>query len=280
MNISTAEIFPRLAVARQAAQAAGQVLLELADNFKVENKQETYNLVTDADIRAEETICKIIRDNCPGDTLFREEGDSSGKLDDDHLWIIDPLDGTNNYAHTFPHYCVSIAFASQSQLLIGVIYDPNRDEMFWSMKNPGGDPTNQNGSPAFLNERMIETSSNAEIKDCIVSTGFYYDRGEMMKQTLSATQRLFEAQVQGIRRTGSAALDIAWVACGRLDAHFEYQLQPWDYGAASLILESAGGSCFDRNGDTLQLGSGNIIATNGKNSAAILDIVRWPTAES
>ncbi len=263
------EIFPRLAIARQAATEAGKILMEMRGSAAVDQKQ-TFNLVTEADHAAEELAVKIISENCPNDTFFREEGESTGTLDDSHLWIIDPLDGTNSYAHGIPQFSVSIAFASDGLVQLGVVFDPNRDELFWAMR-----PADDTPGVAFLNNSPIRVSQHASLTDCIISTGFYYERGEMMRNTLKAIDRLFQVPIRGIRRFGSAALDVCWVAVGRFDAHFEYRLSPWDYSAAWLILEQAGGAMFDRDGQPMQLASESVLATNGRICDELISIVRY-----
>ena len=263
------EVFPRVAVARQAAREAGSILMEMRGSASVQQKQ-SFNLVTEADLAAEQRIVDIITENCPNDTVFREEGESTGTLDASRVWIIDPLDGTNSYAHGIPHYSVSIAFASEGVVHLGVVFDPQRDEMFWAMRPAEGAP-----GTAFLNQTPIRVSDHSPLTDCIVSTGFYYDRGDMMRNTLRAIEELFLLPIRGIRRFGSAAIDICWVAAGRFDAHFEYQLSPWDYAAGWLILEMAGGAMFDRNGAPMQLGSESVIATNGKVSDELNQLIAY-----
>jgi len=276
MSIHMSEIFPRLAVARQAASEAGKILRGMFGKTKISRK-ESFNLVTEADLLAEKKICEVISANCPHDKFFLEEGENSGELEDEFLWIIDPLDGTNGFAHGIPHFSVSVAFASAGKVLIGVVFDPSRNEMFWSVRAPEQSPikTLDEHGAAFLNEDSIQVSNHRDLKDCVISTGFYYDRGSMMRKTLTSMERLFGHPVQGIRRFGSAALDLCWVACGRFDGHFEYHLEPWDYAAASLILENAGGQILDRNGHTMRLNSRSVIATNGKVTSQMLGYVQW-----
>ncbi len=259
------DLSSRLDVAKAVAREAGQILLDKLGNAAVTRKS-SYNLVTDADLSAEEHICSRIQQAFPKDRLYREEGASSGPLDSETIWIIDPLDGTNNFAHGIPQFSVSVAFATSSRIRIGVVYDPMRDELFWAS-------TEQDG--CFLNEQPIAVSRNSFLKDSIVGVGFYYDRGPMMRRTLEAIERLFEVPIQGIRRFGSAALDICWVAAGRFDGYFEYQLSPWDYAAAWLILEKAGGAISDREGNTFLLESGNVITSNSQVHLELIEAVRW-----
>jgi len=254
-----------LAVAKQAATEAGKRLMELYGNAEVSQKGSTQNLVTQADIECEKLITDIVRSTFPDHKLLLEEGQSTGVAQDEHLWVIDPLDATNNFAHGIPHYCVSIAYAERGQLKTGVVFDPTRDELFHATHNGG----------AFLNDKPMSVTESDCLEESIIGTGFYYDRGAMMEKTLNSIHTLFSRNVRGIRRMGSAAIDLAWVACGRFDGFFEYKLEPWDYSAGKLLIEEAGGTCSDRLGNLLQIDSGNVIVSNGKIHNLLLDAVRW-----
>lgn len=253
-----------LHVARRAAVAGGDILLRSFGDVAIRQKQ-SHNLVTQADLDSEACISEMIGQAFPEHGILREESASTGTLADPHIWIVDPLDGTNNYAHGIPHYSVSIGYARHGQVLVGVVYDPTRGEMYAAIRGTG----------AWLNDRPIRVSTRPTIRDSIVTTGFYYDRGNMMERTLEAVKRLFTNQVRGIRRTGGAALDLCWVAGGRFDGFFEYQLAPWDYAAGQLIVAEAGGRCADRDGVPLQLDSGSIIAANGHVFDELTSLVRW-----
>jgi myo-inositol-1(or 4)-monophosphatase len=181
------------------------------------------------------------------------------------LWIIDPLDGTNNFSHSIPLYCVSIAFASRGEVKVAAIYDPNRDELFSAVRGQGAQ---LNGSP-------IRVSAASELKEAIICTGFYYDRGQIMRATLKAIETLFTNGVRGVRRLGSAALDLCWVANGRLDGFFEYRLAPWDYAAGWLIVAEAGGDCSNRDGQAMTLDANNITAASPAVHAKLVEIVPW-----
>ncbi len=254
-----------LELATRAAKTAGQRLTELLGKAKVEQKGSTQNLVTQADLEAEEIITSMILDAFPDHKFLREEGESTGGADSDHLWVIDPLDATNNYAHGIPHYAVSVAYYQKGAPIAGVILDPTRDELFSAARGGG----------AFLNGEPIRVSKHAELSDCIIGTGFYYDRGALMERTLKGVHDLFKRNIRGIRRFGSAAVDLCWVACGRFDGFFEYRLSPWDYAAGGLIIEEAGGKCFDRNGEPLQLDSGSVIVSNHNIAGKLVDVVKW-----
>jgi len=253
-----------LQLAQETARKAGMIIIEQEGGSSVSLKAEN-NLVTEADLAAQDLITRTIRDHFPKHSIIAEEEDLRAKSGEPDLWIIDPLDGTNNFAHTIPHFSISIAYARSGKVQAGVIYDPSRDEMF-SASLAGG---------AFLNEKPIQVSKARSINEAIVATGFYYDRGEMMRNTLTSIEKLFEANVHGIRRFGSAALDLCWVACGRFDAYFEYKISIWDFAAGMLIVNEAGGECSDHFGNQLNLDSAGVAVSNGRLHKEFLDIVAY-----
>lgn len=243
---------PLMHVVEVAEQAARQAAIGLLGSFgKADiHEKSTQNLVTAADLESERVIEQTIRRHFPEHVFMQEETEFTGDVLADHLWIVDPLDGTNNYAHGIPQFCISIAYARQGIVQAGVVYDPLRDEMFAATRGGG----------ATLNGRPIRVSSPDSLQRSIVATGFYYDRGEMITRTLDTVGRLFAANIRGVRRMGAAALDLTWVACGRLQGYFEYHLSPWDYAAGALIVTEAGGRCHDRNGGPINLESKSMIA--------------------
>ncbi len=190
-------------------------------------------------------ISRIIAEHFPGHVVLGEEMTADGGIDAEHLWIIDPLDGTSNYAHGIPHFCISIGYARQGQRRVGVVYDPVRDEMFTALAGGG---SQLNGAP-------IRVSQPHDLTQCLIATGFFYERGDVMERTLDSLRELFHCNIRCMRRMGAAALDLSWIACGRMQGFFEYHLAPWDYAAGSLIVEEAGGTCSDRAGAPLTLGS-------------------------
>jgi myo-inositol-1(or 4)-monophosphatase len=254
--------------AKEAARAAGDCLMGMLGKATVSEKGMTQNLVTEADLAAEQLVTELIRSRFPSHQFLLEEGQSTGGADAEHLWIIDPLDATNNFAHNIPHFSVSIAYANRGEIRAGVVLDPTRNELFHASL----------GSGTFLNDKPVHVTGATRLEECIVGTGFYYDRGAMMKRTLDSIHTLFSRNVRGIRRMGSAAIDIAWVACGRFDGFFEYRLEPWDYSAGMLLVREAGGRCTDRSGAPLQINSRSVIATNGRVHQLIEDAVRWNDA--
>ncbi len=261
MEIFTNE---KLKLAESAARQAGEIIINKKGSFSFSEKADN-NLVTEADYDAQEKIIKIISDQYPSHSFIAEENDLSANINEPDLWIIDPLDGTNNYAHQIPHFSVSIAYARYGQVKAGVVFDPERGELFSAAEGMG----------AFLNGEIIAVSRTSSLQEAIVSTGFYYDRGAMMRKTLSSIEKLFEQNIHGIRRFGSAALDLCWVACGRFDAYFEYKLSVWDFAAGLLIVNEAGGCCTDQQGNPLTLNSSGIIVSNGSFHGDYLDVVRW-----
>ncbi len=253
-----------LQVAREAARRAGEIIMEQQGKASVAEKGKD-NLVTEADLAAQEAIIKIIRRHFPEHDIMAEESEATAKSDAAHLWIIDPLDGTNNFAHTIPHFSVSIAYARSGRVLAGVIFDPPREEMFTAARDAG----------AFLNDHPLRVSATGSLREAIVATGFYYDRDVIMRKTLAAIEKLFAANIHGIRRFGSAALDLSWVACGRFDAFFEYSLATWDFAAGMLIIEEAGGRCTDHKGEPLDLNSKGIAVSNGQFHEDFLKVIAW-----
>jgi myo-inositol-1(or 4)-monophosphatase len=254
--------------ATEAARAAGRLLLQNQDLGAVVEKS-AYHFVTEADLRSERAILDLIQARFPDHQIVSEESFQTGDLDGEAVWIIDPLDGTNNFSHSIPLFCVSIAFAARGQVQAAAIYDPSRDELFSAICRQG----------AFLNGRPIRVSANHELRQAIVCTGFYYDRDLVMRGTLKAIEQLFVHGVRGIRRLGSAALDLCWVAAGRLDAFFEYRLAPWDYAAGWLIVREAGGTCSDRDGNPMHLRAENVVAANPPLHGRLLETVRWSDME-
>ena len=257
----------KLRLAKRAAREAGAIILRQYQTMMVMYKEgASHNLVTTADFEAEKAILEQIRERFPGHAILAEERHPESLQEAPHLWVVDPLDGTNNYVHHFPHFCVSIAYAQKGEVQLGVVYDPVRREMFSAAKATG----------AFLNGKKVETSACQNLKQSLVATGFYYDRGKTMERTLKGIHDLFKESIQGIRRTGSAALDLCWLACGRIDAYFEYELSAWDYAAGMLIVREAGGTCTDRLGEPLGLRSTGVVASNGHFHEEFLAVVRWP----
>jgi len=253
-----------LEVACDAAREAGRLVKKMQATMSVSEKSKN-NLVTTADLAAEDAIISMIGSHFPAHSFCAEERHESTPRDADNLWVIDPLDGTNNYAHGIPHFCISIAYAQRGEVRAGVVFDPMRDECYTAVKGEG----------AFLNGKRIAISSCDRLDQAVIATGFAYDRGFTMEKTLEAVHGLFKSNIRGIRRMGSAALDMCWVASGRFDGYFEYLLSTWDYAAGMLIVAEAGGQCSDRAGNPLALSAASIATSNGKIHKEFLDVVRW-----
>ncbi|MBN1604213.1 MAG: inositol monophosphatase [Chitinispirillaceae bacterium] len=243
---------------------AGKKIIDLLGNSKIQYKESSVNLVTEADTMAEEYLVENLKKLVPDSLVLGEEGSSKEDRSAEKLWIIDPLDGTNNFAHTIPHFGVSVAYAESGVVKCGVVYDPSRDECFSASI----------GNGAFLNNDPISVSKRATIQDSIIVTGFYYDRDNLMERTLLSIHRLFKANIRGIRRMGSAALDICWVASGRFEGYFEYQLSPWDFAAGAFILTEAGGVFGDVDGVERGVFSRGTICSNGLIQNALVELVK------
>ena len=247
-------------VAREAALEAGDILLAgLEGEFEI-FKKGLVNLVTEIDFKAENAILERIRRHFPGhEILCEEQGLLKGAAE--YRWIVDPLDGTINYSHHYPCFCVSIALEIRGNVALGVVYNPVSREMF----------TAQAGEGAFLNDRPIKVSASETMIDSLLCTGFSYDR-EQVKKNLAHFDKA-SMTAQATRRDGSAALDICFVACGRFDGFWELTLHPWDVAAAELILAEAGGRVTDFRGEPCTHYEAAIVASNGRIHAAIVDML-------
>ena len=246
---------PQLEVAIQAAKTAGRIVNEFYENgFETRDKStagESAGLVTQADIASEQAIIQIIRNAFPEHHILAEETMDQSVVED-HLWVIDPLDGTNNFAHGIPHFSISIAYCYQGKPICGVILDPVHDQWYLA----------EQGKGAWHNQHKVHVNDQPLLSETIVAVGFYYDRGAMMRATLAAMEEFFDSQVHGIRRMGSAALDITYVGLGRFGVYFEYALSPWDFAAAWIFLQEAGGIITDGHGNELRLEPTSVLATN------------------
>lgn len=249
-------------VAIQAARKAGLILKSrLGKKRKIGFKGEV-NLVTEMDILAEKIIIAEIQKHFPEHDILAEE-EAAREKDSAFRWIIDPLDGTTNYAHGFPVFCVSIALTKNGEAILGVVFDPTRDELFLAEKGKG----------AHLNGRKIRVSSQADLSRSLLATGFPYDLRKSPINNFDHFQN-FALRAQAVRRAGSAALDLCYVAAGRFDGFWEMKLAPWDMAAGSLIVSEAGGTVSNFLGKPLALTGSHVLATNGKIHRAMLRIVK------
>ncbi len=238
--------------ALEAAQAAGAILLEHARRgFRIEHK-DTVNLVTDADRRAERAIVDRISKDHPAHQILAEEGGMQAGQDSPFKWVIDPLDGTTNFAHGFPAYCVSIGLEYEGRSFLGVVLDPTRDELFVA----------EAGAGAFLNGTPLRVSRTSLLNGALLVTGFAYDIRESDQNNLNYFAR-FALRAQGIRRTGTAALDLCYVAAGRFDGFWELKLHPWDTAAGALMVLEAGGQVTDFRGGPFSIYGQETLASNG-----------------
>jgi myo-inositol-1(or 4)-monophosphatase len=232
-------------------------------DFKINKKQSSFDLVTTADIEAENKIVKVIKESFPGHNILGEEEEYK-KTDSEFCWIIDPLDGTNNFAFGLPIFSVSIALVKSGCLVLGVVYDTIREELFLA----------QRGKGAFLNNERIEVSRAENLQEALLITGFYYDRGLDMENNLDKIKEFFKNNIVGIRRLGSAALDLCYIACGRASGFWEFKLSPWDFAAGILIVQEAGGKVTDKYGNAVELKESFIAASNGNIHQEILRVIR------
>jgi myo-inositol-1(or 4)-monophosphatase len=234
------------------ARRAGMLLLSRLEGQRDMVLKSRFELVTDADHASEELIIKAIAEQFPDHAIVAEEsGGAQGESG--YTWVIDPLDGTNNYAHGFPAFCVSLGLMKDGQLHLGVIYDPTRDELFSAERGQG----------ARCNGRRLHVSETSTLAASLISTGFPYNFYELDQDNNAREFNTLLGRVQGIRRPGSAALDLAYVAMGRLDAHWELQLKPWDSAAGALLVTEAGGHISDWRGDAWDPWNDRLLASNG-----------------
>jgi myo-inositol-1(or 4)-monophosphatase len=250
-----------LEVAQKAALSAGALLRDHAGGSRQITFKGVIDLVTEMDRRSEQTIVDVIHGAFPGHDILAEE-DTRIESGSGFLWIIDPLDGTTNYAHGYPNFAVSIGLERAGDVVLGVVYDPMRDELFTAEKTRG----------ATLNERPIRVSANAKLIHSLLATGFPYDRAESRENNLNYFNALVMAS-QEVRRSGSAALDLCSVAAGRLDGFWELKLHPWDVAAGSLIVGEAGGTVSDFSGKQFSIRDKEIVATNGIIHGQLIEVL-------
>ncbi len=261
-NFSSLPFDALLDAAITAAQKAGAVLEQYArSGFHIEHKNPI-NLVTDADHAAEQCVIDCIRQRFPSHGFLAEERGRVQECASPFLWVIDPLDGTTNFAHGYPAYCVSIGLEFQGRCLLGVIFDPSRNELF----------TATQGGGAHLNGQPIHVSDTASLDRSLLVTGFAYDIRETKRNNLDYFAS-FALKAQGVRRTGSAALDLSYVAAGRFDGFWEVKLNPWDMAAGSVIVREAEGRLTNFSGDDLSIYGEELVASNGHIHQAMLRVL-------
>jgi len=238
-------------VAIEAALKSGEFIRKSVGKIKTVSYKGVNNIVTDVDKKAEKIIIGTILSSFPGHSILSEEVGVRGKPSS-FKWVIDPLDGTTNFARGFPFFSVSIALEEEGRVILGVVYDPVRGELFLAEHKKG----------SYLNEKRIRVSSIRRLSDAFLATGFAYG----VKKTVNKNIRNFKSflvRSMAIRRAGSAALDFCYVACGRFDGYWELELNPWDCAAGSLIVKEAGGSVTRFNRERYSHYDREVLATNG-----------------
>ncbi len=251
-----------LTVACEAAREAGRILRENIHGTREITYKGDINLVTEMDTRSERTAVETLLAAFPDHGIVAEE-ETMIRNQSGYTWIIDPIDGTTNYAHGYPCFSVSIALEHQGEIIAGVVYDPMRDELFTARKGQG----------AHLNGKKIAVSIVDELIKSLLATGFPYDRKTSEKNNMDYFHDLLMAS-QEVRRDGSAALDLCSVAAGRFDGFWELKLKAWDVAAGSLIVQEAGGMVTDLSGNPFDMQAGEVLASNGRIHGHMKEILR------
>jgi myo-inositol-1(or 4)-monophosphatase len=256
-----------LTTAIDAAKLAGRFLKQHAGKARnIQQKSgEEKNLVTEIDKKSEEIIIETIGKHHPTHDILAEESGKKG-ASSEYRWIIDPLDGTTNFTHGLPVFCVSIGLEWKGELIVGVIYDPNLDELFTAEKGKG----------AYLNGRRLKVSETLKLESSLLVTGFPYNITENPNHAVEHFIH-FLMKAQGVRRMGSAAIDLAYIAAGRFDGFWEVALHPWDMAAGALLVQEAGGILTNFSGNPLNIYQKELVATNGHIHHAVLDVLQRPT---
>jgi myo-inositol-1(or 4)-monophosphatase len=267
-TMSNVAIHPVLTEVKKISKEVGQFIHTECLSFdrnKIEAKGKFNNLVSYVDKEAEKKLVKVLSEILPGSGFITEE-ETISQEEKEWQWIIDPLDGTTNFMHGLPVYAVSIGLTYKGKPMLGVIYEPTRDECFYATKENG----------AFCNSTPIRVSQAANLSESLLATGFPYYHFEKMDAYLSIIKTFLD-RTHGIRRLGSAAIDLAYVACGRLDGFFEYNLNPWDVAAGGFIVACAGGQVTDFSGEDNYLFGRQLCASNNVIQAEMLEIIseKW-----
>ena len=254
---------PMLNMAVKAARRAGSIITRASEDISLltVNDKGYNDFVSEVDIAAERAIIEVLSKAYPTHAFMGEETGLSKEAE--NIWIIDPLDGTTNFLHNYPQYCVSIALQYRGEITQAVIYDPNSNELFTATKGQG----------AYLNDRRIRVSKKSKMKECLIGTGFPFRDFTHLTAYLKALEELIR-ETSGIRRPGSAALDLAYTAAGRFDGFFEIGLSKWDIAAGALLVTEAGGIVSDFEGKDSWLDSGNIVASTPKIYEPFLELIQ------
>jgi myo-inositol-1(or 4)-monophosphatase len=260
---TTADIPPEGFVTSLCREAGRVGLQRWGTLLQVTRKGEV-DLVTDVDLELEELIREAITRRYPEHMLLSEEGEQEEKAQEaEYLWLVDPLDGTTNYVHGYPSFCVSLAMAHRGEIVVGCAYDPLRQELFYAARGEG----------ATLNGAQIAVSKTRSLISSLLSTGFPYERATLSDSNVSYLGKLIN-RIQGVRRSGSLALDLAYVAAGRLDGHWEFHVKPWDTAAGALMVEEAGGRISGVVGQGWSPFDDDVVATNGEIHEELLAALR------
>jgi len=253
---------PMLNIAVKAARSAGNIINRASRNLDIVSAKEkaANDYVSEVDRDAEQTIIKTLRDAYPDHSILAEESGATGQSE--YCWIIDPLDGTTNFLHGFPQYAVSIALAHKGVITQAAIYDPSRNDLFTATRGRG----------AYLNETRLRVGKRATLKSSLIGTGFPFRQFEHIDAYLAMFRDMMRNSA-GVRRAGAAALDLAYVAAGRLDGFWEIGLSPWDMAAGSLLITEAGGLVGDLEGEDRFMQNGNIIGGNPKIFAQLIQLL-------
>lgn len=253
-----------LELAIRCAKGAGEIQRDRYEtDISIRTKSAHIDLVTEVDHACEELIVAAIEKDRPEDAILAEEGGGQERADSDWRWVVDPLDGTTNYAHGFPRFCVSIGVEFRGKTQVGVVYDPLLDELFYSVK----------GSGAWLGERKLKVSSTSVFNQALIATGFAYDVHKSPSGNIERFARVLKS-ARGLRRDGSAALDLCYVAAGRLDAYWELKLHAWDVSAGSLIVQEAGGTVTNCTGGPAPLTGEELVSSNGLLHETLISLVQ------
>ncbi|MBI1964789.1 MAG: inositol monophosphatase [Betaproteobacteria bacterium] len=242
---------PMLNIAVKAARRAGNIINRASRNLDIVAVKEkaAADFVTEVDHEAEEAVIRTLREAYPDHSILAEESGASGQSD--YQWIVDPLDGTTNFLHGFPQYAVAIALRHRGVVTQAVIYDPTRNDLYTATRGRG----------AYLNDQRMRVSKRAQLKSSLIGTGFPFRNLDHLDVYVAVLREMMRGAA-GVRRAGSAALDLAWVAAGRLDGFWEFGLSPWDMAAGGLLITEAGGLVSDLAGENRYLETGNIVAGN------------------
>ena len=251
-------------LAIRLAREAGAIQRDRYEtDFQIESKGAKIDLVTEVDRLCEELIVNAIGEERPDDAILAEEGGGTDTPGAEWRWIVDPLDGTTNFAHGFPRFCVSIGVERNRERQVGVVYDPLLDELYHAVRGGG----------AWLGERALRVSDERRMDHALAATGFAYDIHRSEEDNLANFSRMIKA-ARAVRRDGSAALDLCYVAAGRFDAYWEFKLHPWDVAAGILIVDEAGGRSSDVAGGPPSSSGREVVCTNGHLHEQVLELLR------